>query len=102
MKGPLTGNGEKLSSIQAEIGQAINSAVAYFHSIFSATSYRPVCPQTWGIFAPLSVQYEDVISESPHTAASLPIMENLSGKRLTPISKFLPVMATGKIPLRGY
>ena len=33
-----TGNGKKLSSTQAEPGQAINSAVTYFPSISCATS----------------------------------------------------------------
>ena len=35
-----SGNGEKLSSTQAESGQAIKSAVAYFPSISGATSWR--------------------------------------------------------------
>ena len=38
--GCRTGNGDQLSSNQAEPGQAINSAVAYFPSISCATS----CP----------------------------------------------------------
>ena len=38
--GCRTGNGEKLSSTQAEPVQAIKSAVAYFPSISCATSWR--------------------------------------------------------------
>ena len=38
LTGCRTGNGEKLSSSQAEPGQAIKSAVAYFPSISCATS----------------------------------------------------------------
>ena len=38
LPGCRTGNGEKLSSTQAEPGQAIRSAVAYFPSISRATS----------------------------------------------------------------
>ena len=40
--GCRTENGEKLSSTQAEPDQAINSAVAYFPSISSATFCRVV------------------------------------------------------------
>ena len=36
--GCRSGNGEKLSCSQAEPGQAINSAVAYFSSVSCATS----------------------------------------------------------------
>ena len=38
--GCRTGNGDQLSSTQAEPGQAIKSAVAYFPSISCATSCR--------------------------------------------------------------
>ena len=46
--GCRTGNGDQLSSTQAEPGQAIKSAVAYFPSISCATS----CPVALYIYLP--------------------------------------------------